>query len=185
MSEIRIILNFWFQLDPPSLIWWMSLNRLFFFSEVTPYAIFSNTFPFCNSSWYFCSNFFKSSLGTVSSRMCSIILYYRLFVVVLVVNWYLLKIISEILKLGLKLPSVEISVGWTISSLWYLTHSSFVIPISVSWKLCCTVHQRIWKVKVVLKQFIFRCGSISSLALSHDCQSQPVVKLSKSSKSVK
>ena len=31
MSEIKIILNFWFKLDPPSPIWRMSLNRLFFF----------------------------------------------------------------------------------------------------------------------------------------------------------
>ena len=31
MSEIKIILNFWFELDPHSPIWSMSLNHLFFF----------------------------------------------------------------------------------------------------------------------------------------------------------
>ena len=36
MSEIKIISNFWFKLDPPSPICKMSLNHLFYFSEVTP-----------------------------------------------------------------------------------------------------------------------------------------------------
>ena len=43
MSEIKIILNFWFELDPPSPIWRMSLNHLGFFlnSPLSNYSVYS------------------------------------------------------------------------------------------------------------------------------------------------